>query len=92
MPRPLLAALLAMVLLLGLATLGVAWGQTGTDPSTVVVPAGGGSFVVNVSDLTFPGAVFLGFWTLARTLPAALRAWTPTLRVELSHRSSPDQD
>lgn len=86
MPRPVLAVLLAAAWLLGLATLSLAWGQTAPDPSGVVLPAGGGSFVINVSDLTFPGAVFFGFWTLARTLPAALRSWTPTVRVELTRR------
>jgi hypothetical protein len=38
-----------------------------------------------MSDLTFPGAVFLGAWMLARALPGALRSWKPTLRVELVH-------
>jgi len=91
-PRPVLAVLLGVAWLLGLAALSVAWGQTTPDPSAVVVPAGGGSFVVNVSDLTFPGAVFFGFWTLARALPAALRSWTPTIRVELSHRGGSGRD
>ena len=86
MPRPVAVLLLIAAWFVGLATLGLAWGQTG-DPSTAMnLPAAGGSFVINLSDLTFPGAVFLGFWMLARALPVALRSWTPTLRVELVHR------
>ncbi len=33
------------------------------------------------------GYAFLG---IARALPAALRSWTPTLRVEMIHRGSAD--
>ena len=94
MPRLLVLPLVVVAWFLGFAFLGMAWAQTG-DPSTAVaLPAAGGSFVLNLSDLTFPGAVFLGFWMLARALPVALRSWTPTLRVELVHkeREPPDAD
>jgi len=81
--RP-LPTLFFAVVALALAFSGLAWGQT--DPSTPIsLPAAGGSFVVNVADLTFPGALFLGLWMVARALPGALRSWTPTLRVELVH-------
>lgn len=86
MPRPVAAVLLLLAWFAGLATLGLAWGQTDPSTASVALPGTGNGFMVNIGDLTFPGAVFLGFWMLARALPVALRSWTPTLRVELVHR------
>jgi hypothetical protein len=84
MPRRPFSSLLIALVLVALTFAGLAWGQA--EPSApLTLPAGGGSFVVNMSDLTFPGAVFLGAWMLARALPGALRSWKPTLRVELVH-------
>jgi hypothetical protein len=82
MPRRRFSTVLFALITLVLVFSGLAWGQV--EPSTLLtLPAAGGSFVVNVADLTFPGAVFLGLWMIARALPGALRSWTPTLRVEL---------
>jgi hypothetical protein len=76
------SVLLWVLVVVALAFGGLAWGQS--EPSVpFTLPAAGGSFVVNVSDLTFPSALFLGLWMVARALPGALRSWTPTLRVEL---------
>ena len=84
MPRRPFSTVLFVLLLAVLAFAGLAWGQA--EPSVpLTLPAAVGSFVVNMSDLTFPGAVFLGLWMVARALPGALRSWTPTLRVELVH-------
>lgn len=83
MPRALVPIVLALAWLASLAFLGVAWGAE-PDPATVLtMPGSGGALSLNLGDLTFPGAVLLGFWMLARALPVALRSWTPTLRVEL---------
>jgi hypothetical protein len=85
MPRRLLAALLVALVVAGVLARGVAWAQ-GEPSAPIALPAGGGAFLVNVGDLTFPGAVFLSLWMLARALPGALRSWTPTIRVELVGR------
>ncbi|MFH1467817.1 MAG: hypothetical protein ABIO70_25760 [Pseudomonadota bacterium] len=86
MPRPVAVLVLVVAWFLGFAFLGMAWGQTDPGTAAMAVPTPGGPVALNVGDLTFPGAVFLGFWMLARALPVALRSWTPTLRVELVHR------
>ena len=88
--RPVLAVVLLFAWLAGLGTLGVAWAQ-----DTVVLPVspgGGEGLIVNMGDLTFPGAVLAGFWLLAQALPKALAAWTPTIRLELVHRDERDGD
>jgi len=85
MSHRLLSALLVVLLAVGLLSQSLAWGQ-GEPVAPIALPAGGGAFLVNVGDLTFPGAVFLSLWILARALPGALRSWTPTIRVELVHR------
>jgi hypothetical protein len=74
--------LLILLVCVGFLSQSVAFGQA-EAVSQLPLPDGG--FVVNVGDLTFPGAVFLGAWMLARALPGALRTWTPTLRIELVH-------
>lgn len=89
-PRRLLAALFLALLTIGLLSQSLAWGQ-GEPSAPITLPAGGGAFLVNVGDLTFPGAVFLGLWMLARALPGALRSWTPTIRVELVRRDPEDR-
>ena len=83
MPRRLLTVLLVALVVVGLLAQSIAWGQTDPQAVSQLAVPGGGSFMVNVGDLTFPGAVFLGLWMLARALPDALRSWTPTIRVEL---------
>ena len=85
MPRRLLSALHVVLVAVGVLAQSIAWGQTDPQVATQVAVPGGG-FMVNVGDLTFPGAVFLGLWMLARSLPGALRSWTPTIRVELVNR------
>ena len=94
MPRPLIPIVLALAWLAGMACLGVAWGAEPDPASVLTMPGAGGSLALNLGDLTFPGAVLAGFWMLARALPVALRAWTPTLRVELVHidRDRSDDD
>lgn len=59
----------------------VAYAQSATPD--LVMPAGPGTVALSISDLTFPGAVLVGFWMFARSLPGALQSWRPTLRVEL---------
>jgi hypothetical protein len=85
MPRPLAPIILSAAWLVGMACLGVAWGSEPSPDTLMTMPGPAGSVALNLGDLTFPGAVLVGFWMLARALPAALRAWTPTLRVELVH-------
>ena len=55
MPRRPFSTVLFVLLLAVLAFAGLAWGQA--EPSVpLTLPAAGGAFVVNMSDLTFPGA------------------------------------
>ena len=85
MPRALLSLLVSLALLTGTAFLGAAWAAEPASSTVMSIPGAPGGFMLNAGDLTFPVAVLLGFWMLARALPVALRAWTPTLRVELVH-------
>ena len=61
MPRPLVPIVLTIAWLLGLAFLGVAWGAEPTPDAVLAIPGPGGSVALNLGDLTFPGAVLVGF-------------------------------